>query len=186
MKLKAQLSPKRSLQLSGSSVHETILVSFLAWGRRLAESLKKQDFDSPLKAPIMGSSFSLWNVGTLETFYLGLSTKNETGKSSNKREIICPIHTTYLCILSQDEYPKKKKKRERENWFSHNVFSLTAFKILTLTNKLYSNPCKHVLKTSQQNKHLWCVAEIWSCDEILISFFFPVSRLLSFTLIHPV
>ena len=89
----------------------------------------------------------------LETFYLGISTKNETGKSPNKREIICPIHTTYLCILSQDEY-QKKKKRERENWFSHNVFSLTAFKILTLTNKLYSNPFKHVLKTSQQNKHL--------------------------------
>ena len=66
----------------------------------------------------MGSSFSLWNVGTLETFYLGLSTKNETGKSSNKREIICPIHTTYLCILSQDEYPPKKKERERKLVFS--------------------------------------------------------------------
>ena len=71
----------------------------------------KQGFDSPLQVLTRGSSCSLWNVGTFETFYLGISTKNETRKSPNKREIICPIHTIYLCILSQDEYQKRKREK---------------------------------------------------------------------------
>ena len=72
-------------------------------------------------------------MGIVETYYLGISTKNEIAKSPSKRETICPTHLNLpVNFLSQDEYQKKK------NWFSHNVSSLSTLKILTLRNKLHT------------------------------------------------
>lgn len=34
------------------------------------------------------------------------------------------------------------------NFYTHTVSSLSVFKILTLGNKLYNSPLKHVLKAS--------------------------------------
>lgn len=128
----------------------------------------KQGFDSPLQVPNLGSSCSLWNVGTFETFLPGdLKLKTRQERVLIKEKLFAPyIQFTFAFYLRMNT-----KKKKRENWFSHNVFSLTAFKILTLTSKLYSNPFKQLFLKQFFNRTN--TFEVWlksGADEIFNHF----------------
>lgn len=105
----------------------------------------------------------------VETYYPGITTKRETGKSPRKGKTLHPTDLNLpLNFFFISEGIQKK--------IHFPIMSFSAFKILNLGNKICNNPLKHVLKTSQQIKHLWCMAKIWGHDKNLnLIFLFSLS-----------